>query len=105
MLGEINVYEAPLTVHKCAANIINSVHLVPLLQDFDCRLPVMSPTLAETRHTEKDRNSNFLIMLGQKFRAETTDFLLLRKVWNCHCMHGTEVSLTIIQKEVEMKVG
>lgn len=54
MFGEINVYEAPLTVHECAANVINRVRLVPLLQGFDCSLPARTPTLLEARHTETE---------------------------------------------------
>lgn len=54
MFGEINVYEIPLTVHECTANAINSVCLLPPLQDFDCSLPATSPTLAETSHREKE---------------------------------------------------
>lgn len=57
MFGEINVYEAPLTVHECAAKVIKSVRLVPRLQGFDCSLPVMPPTLAESRHRETDRKT------------------------------------------------
>lgn len=97
MFGEINVYEAPLTVHEREANVINRVHLVPLLQGFDGSLPAMSHSLAETRHTQRDRNSNCPITPGQTCRAKVTDFLLLRKVWNGHYMQGIEVSLTLTQ--------
>lgn len=101
MFGEINVYEAALTVHGRAANVINRVHLVSLLQGFDCSLLATSPTLAETRHREKDRNSTFPITPGQKFRAQVIDFLL-RNVWKCHYMQGiTEVSLNLTQQEGE----
>lgn len=101
-LGEINVYEAALTVHERAANVMNRAHLLSLLQGFDCSLLATPPTLAETRHTEKDRNSTFPITPGQKFRAQVIDFLLLRSVWKCHYMQGiTEVSLNLTQQEGE----
>lgn len=85
MFGEINVYETPLTVHEWAANFINSLHLLPPLLGFHCSLLAMSPTLAETKHREKDRHCNSPITTGQTFKAGDTDCLLQRKAWYCHC--------------------
>lgn len=54
MFGEINVYEAALTAHEHAANVINRVHLASLLHGFDCSLLATPPTLAETRHRKTE---------------------------------------------------
>lgn len=101
MFGKINVYEVPLIFHKCAANVVNGVRLEPLLQGFDCSLPATPPTMAGNRHVRKHRSSSFRITPGQKFRAGVIDFLLLRKVWNCHHMQGTEVFLNFLQQKGE----
>lgn len=105
MFGEINVYEVPLIVHKCAANGINGVRLEPPLQGFDCSLPAASPTMAGNRHIREDRNSSLCITPGQKFRAGVKDFLLLRKVWNHHHTQGIKVLLNFIQQKGERKWG
>lgn len=55
MFGEINVYEAALTVHECAANVINRAHLVSLLQGFDAAsLPRPPPRQKPDTHRKTE---------------------------------------------------